>query len=189
MNTRKLLFSVLLIVTLVPGAGMALAQDDGGADEATKSGKEHAGFGRRGMFGRGRGFHGFAGPTIIILGGPELMALVSDATGLAAPELARALRAGDTLAGLIEANGGDVDAFIAQATELATERAGARIAERVEGMVQGEHSGRRAGMGPRGFAGRNIWPPAGMDASALEVTGLEPVNCSTPCARASRWPA
>lgn len=182
MNTRKLLFTALLIATLAPGVGLLVAQDDGGGAEATKSGKEHSGFAHRGMFGRGRGPHGFGGPGMMLPGGAELMALAGDATGLAAPELARALRGGDTLAGLIEAEGGDVDAFIAQATELATGRASARIAERIEELVHGEHPaggkddafGMRSKRGPLGFAGRNIWPLAGMEAAALEVTGLEP---------------
>lgn len=178
MNTRKLLFTALLIATLAPGVGMVLAQDDGGADEATKRGKEHAGFAHRGMFGRGCGHHGFGGPGMMLPGGAELMTLISDATGLAAPELVRALRGGDTLAGLIEDGGGDVAAFIAEATELATARAGARIAERVEAMVHGEHSaGMKDGRGrgaARGYPGRVIWPLAGMPAAALEATGLEP---------------
>lgn len=175
MNTRKLLFTALLIAMLAMGVGMALAQDDGGAaDEDRTSEKRWSGFGRRGMFGRGRGHHGFGGPGMMLPGGAELMALAGDATGLEPDALRDALRGGDTLAGLIEANGGDVAAFIAEATELGQGRASARIAERVEDMVHGGHGAGRPGMGPRGFGGRNIWSLAGMEASALEVTGLEP---------------
>ena len=184
MNTRKLLFTVLLIATLVPGVGMALAQDDGGSGDTAGSEREHSAPGRRVLPGRGRGMgRGFGGPTIIMPGGAGLMTLVTDATGLAAPELVSALRGGESLAGLIEAEGGDVAAFIAEATALATENANARIAGRIEAMVQGEHPAGKRDMdprgysrgGPRGFAGRGApWPMAGMDASVLEVTGLEP---------------
>ena len=183
MNTRKLLFTALLIATLAPGVGMALAQDDGGGADADRtSEKRWSGFARRGGFGH----HGFGGRGMMLPGGAELMALVSDATGLAAPELVSALRGGDTLAGLIEAEGGDVEAFIAEAIALATENANARIAERIEAMVRGEHPAGMKDMGrrgfgrggPRGFAGRGApWSMAGMagilDASVLEATGLE----------------
>lgn len=187
MNTRKLFFTALLIVALALGAGLILAQDDGGADEDKGAKTEHE-YGRRGGFHHGRGFRGFGGPRMMLPGGfgmpggAELMALVTGATGLEPDALRDALREGNSLAALIEANGGDAEAFIAEATDQATAQASARIAERVEAMVRGEHPagkmdadarGPRKG-GPRGFAGRAMGPLAGMPALALEATGLEP---------------
>ena len=176
MNTRNLLLTALLI------AGLILAQDEGGNGDEDRSAKQHDDYGRRGGFRMGRGFHGFGGRGMAMPGGAAPMDLVTTATGLDADALREALRDGETLADLIEANGGDVDAFIAEATDLATTRAGARIVERIEAMVHGEHhagmkgaDGRGRGAA-RGFPGRGIRPMAGMGdmaASLLEATGLE----------------
>ncbi len=200
MNTRTLFFTAVLIAALALGAGLMLAQDDGGSDdESPVSAREHSGFGRgfrghdrdegRGaMMWRGRGPRGFAGrgmgmPAI----GADMLALATEATGLERAELYSALREGNSLASLIEANGGDVAAFIAQATELVSARVNEGIAARIEAMVNGERPagtkdvdgrafGRRGRGGPQGFGGRDIGMSA-LAADALEMlteaTGLE----------------
>ncbi|MDE0610788.1 MAG: hypothetical protein OXH77_12865 [Anaerolineaceae bacterium] len=180
MNTRNLLLTALLITTLVFGAGMIAAQDEGGNGDEDGSAKLQRDYGRRGGFRFGRGFHGFGGRGLAMPGGPALMDLVAEATGLEPDALRAALRGGDTLAALIEANGGDAEAFIAEATATVTESANARIAERIEAMVHGEHpagmkgaDGRGRGAA-RGFPGRAIQPMAAMQESLLEATGLEP---------------
>lgn len=182
MNTRNLLLTLLLIAALALGAGLILAQDEGGNGDEDGSAKQHDDYGRRGGFRMGRGFHGFGGRGMALPGGAAPMDLVMEATGLDAEALREALRGGDSLAGLIEANGGDIDAFIAEATDLATTRAGARIAERIEALVRGERpegmkdaDGRGRGAARRA-PGRGIRPMAGMGdvaASLLEATGLE----------------
>ncbi len=196
MNTRTLFFTAVLIVALALGAGLMLAQDDGGSDDDSPvSAKEHTGFGRRGAMGRG--FHdfgrgamgrgmmarGFGMPVV----GEELRALVMEATGLEAQALRSAMAEGSSLASLIEAEGGDVAAFIAQATELVSARVNEGIAARIEALVNGERPtaakdvdgrgfGRRGRGVPPGFGGRDI----GMSAVAaealpliMEATGLE----------------
>jgi len=180
MNTRNLFFTTLLIVALALGAGLILAQDEGGNGDEDGSAKMQRDYGRRGGFHFGRGFHGFGGRGMMMPGGPALIDLVREATGLEPDALHAALRDGDSLAALIEANGGDAEAFITEATAAVTESASARIAERIEAMVQGEHpagmkgaDGRGRGAA-RGFPGRAIRPMAGMQESLLEATGLEP---------------
>ncbi|MCY3947398.1 MAG: hypothetical protein OXF44_14065 [Anaerolineaceae bacterium] len=180
MNTRNLLLTALLVTTLAFGAGMIAAQDEGGNGDEDGGAKMQRDYGRRGGFHFGRGFHGFGGRGMMMPGGPALMDLVTEATGLEPDALHAALRDGDSLAALIEANGGDVEAFIGEASATVTESASARIAERIEAMVQGEHpAGMKGadgrGRGPaRGFPGRAIQPMAGMQESLLEATGLEP---------------
>ncbi len=71
---------------------------------------------RRG--GRGR----FAGEI-------EAVALAEEYTGLEGPAIREAIRGGATLAELIEANGGDVDAFIAEGVALAETRIDEAVAE------------------------------------------------------------
>ena len=145
MNTRNLFFSALLIAALALGAGLILAQDEGGNGDVDSSAKQHDDNGRRGGFHFGRGFPGCGGRGMVkpggfgMPGGAALTDLVTTATGLETDALYEALRGGDTLASLIEANGGDVEAFIAEATDLATENATARISERLEAMVRGEY--------------------------------------------------
>ncbi|MCE2488452.1 MAG: hypothetical protein J4G17_00560 [Anaerolineae bacterium] len=192
MNTRNLFLTILLIVVLPLGAGLIMAQDDGGSSDEDSSAKQHDGFGRgfHGFGGRGMG-RGFGMPGL-----PALMDLVTEATGLGFAELYEALSDGDSLASLIEANGGDVDAFIAEATALATENATANITERIEAMVRGEYGvgmqdadtrgfGRRGMGGPKGFAGRGALEMYGLFGSGaasdvagmlLEATGLEIVE-------------
>ena len=196
MNTRTLFFTAVLIAALALGAGLMLAQDDGGSDDDSPvSAKEHSGFGRRGAMGRD--FHGF-GHGAMSRGmmergsgmpdiGSDLHALVMEATGLEMEALSSAMAEGSSLASLIEANGGDVAAFIAQATELASARVNEGIAARIEALVNGERPagtkdkdmdgrgyGRRAWGGPQGFGGRGMGTLA---ADALEMlsgaTGLE----------------
>ena len=141
MNTRNLLLTTLLIVALALGAGMIMAQDEGGNGDEDGSAKQQRDYGRRGGFRPGRGFHGFGGRGLAMPGGPApvLMDLVTEATGLEPAALHAALRGGDTLAALIEANGGDAEAFIAEATATVTESATARITERIESMVRGDY--------------------------------------------------
>ena len=145
MNSRTLFFTAVLIAALALGAGLMLAQDDGGSDdESPVSAKEHSGFGRRGAMGRGfhdfgrgamgRGFHdfgrGMAGRGFGMPAAAEaLHALVMEATGLELEALRSAMAEGSSLASLIEAEGGDVAAFIAQATELVSARVNEGIAE------------------------------------------------------------
>ena len=159
------------------------------------SAKEHSGFGRHGA--TGRGFHDFGrgamGRGMMARGsgmpvvGEALHALVMEATGLELEALRSAMAEGSSLASLIEANGGDVAAFIAQATELVSARVNEGIAARIEALVNGERPaaakdvdgrgfGRRGRGGPPGFGARDI----GMSAVAaealpliMEATGLE----------------
>ena len=196
MNTRTLFFTAVLIAALALGAGLMLAQDDGGSDDDSPvSAKEHSGFGRRGA--TGRGFHDFGrgamGRGMMARGsgmpdiGADLHALVMEATGLERAELYSAMAEGSSLASLIEADGGDVADFIAQATELVSARMNEEIAARIEALVNGERPagtkdmdgrgfGRRGRGVPPGFGGRDI----GMSAVAaealpliMEATGLE----------------
>ena len=194
MNSRTLFFTAVLIAALALGAGLMLAQDDGGSDDDSPvSAKEHSGFGRRGAMGRG--FHdfghgamgrgmmarGFGMPDI----GADLRALVMEATGLELEALRSAMAEGSSLASLIEANGGDVAAFIAQATELASARVNEGIAARIEALVNGERPagtkdvdgrgyGRRAWGGPQGFGGPGMSTLAADAFEMLtEATGLE----------------
>ncbi len=201
MNTRTLFFTAVLIAALALGAGLMLAQDDGGSDDDSPvTAREHSGFGRRGMTGRGfhdfgrgamgRGFHNF-GRGMMARGsgmpdiGADLRALVMEATGLDAAALRSALAEGSSLASLIEAEGGDVAAFIAQATELVSARVTEGIAARIEALVNGERPagakdldgrgfGKRGRGGLQGFGGRDMGTLA---ADALEMvsgaTGLE----------------
>ena len=112
------------------------------------------GFGRR---GRG-GPQGFGGRGMGTLAA-DALEMLTGATGLEAAALYSALREGSSLASLIEANGGDVADFIAQASaafndhvdaavadgKLSEERAALLkdgMAERIEALVNAEHEGR-----------------------------------------------
>ena len=196
MNSRTLFFTAVLIAALALGAGLMLAQDDGGSDDDSPvSAREHSGFGRgfrghdrdegRGaMMWRGRGPRGFGSRGMPVVG-EALHALVTGATGLEAEALRSALREGNSLASLIEANGGEVAAFIAQATELVSARMNEGIAARIEALVNGERPagtkdrdgrgyGRRGRGGPQGFGGRGMaMAGADMLATVTEATGLE----------------
>ena len=194
MNSRTLFFTAVLIAALALGAGLMLAQDDGGSDDdSPASAKEHSGFGRHGAMGRG--FHDFGrgamGRGMMERGsgmpdiGADLYALVMEATGLELEALRSAMAEGSSLASLIEANGGDVAAFIAQATELASARVNEGIAARIEALVNGERPagtkdvdgrgyGRRAWGGPQGFGGPGMSTLAADAFEMLtEATGLE----------------
>jgi len=84
----------------------------------------------------------------------DVVELAEDATGLTRAEIADALRDGETIAALIEANGGEVDAFVDDVTAIMTEN----MRERVEDMVNGEHPmfGQGRGRGPGfGFGSGN----------------------------------
>jgi hypothetical protein len=143
MNAKKLLVSTLLIGSLAVGGGAALAQD-GSADGATPAGPPAVGaWGRFGGPGgpAGRGFHpqppggprgqgGRFGRGLRM--GPELMDLALEYTGLSLTELRQALREGQTLAELIEANGQSVDAFVEAATAAISARIDERLAEQAE---------------------------------------------------------
>jgi hypothetical protein len=110
-----------------------------------------------------------------------------EATGLEMEALSSAMSEGSSLASLIEANGGDVAAFIAQATELASARVNEGIAARIEALVNGERPagtkdkdmdgrgyGRRAWGGPQGFGGPGMSTLAADAFEMLtEATGLE----------------
>jgi hypothetical protein len=71
------------------------------------------------------------GPRERILDGlwREAIALVAEQTGLEPVVVARELRGGSTLAELITANGGDVDAFVAETAGLVTEKVNAALEE------------------------------------------------------------
>ncbi len=178
-RTRNLLLAALLVAALGLGAGLLLAQDEGGnGDEETKSEKTWSGFGRRGFgehhrFG-GRGMpRGFGGPARMMPMAAGLQALLTEATGLEAADLRDALREGESLASLIEAAGGDVEAFIAEVTAQVS----AGIGERIGAMVHGERPEglRDHDKGPRGLAGRGMAMAGGAEVLArlTEVTGLE----------------
>ena len=81
---------------------------------------------------------------------------------MSAEALRSAMAEGSSLASLIEADGGDVAAFIAQATELVSARVNANIAERIEAMVNGERPAGAKDMDGRAFGRRGLGRPAGL---------------------------
>lgn len=93
MNMRKAVIGTLLVGALALSVGAVSAQGRGG--------------------NRPTGPGGRVG---------DVLALVVEQTGLDVREIMQRLRDGSTLAQLIEANGGDVDAVIAAAVEVATAR-------------------------------------------------------------------
>ena len=82
------------------------------------------------------------------------MDVISEATGLTVLEIREALQEeGATLASVIEANGGDVEAVRAQLIENATtrlEEQAASVEERIDNLLNSEFAG-RGGRGPGGF--------------------------------------
>ncbi len=96
MNAKKVITGAMVVGVLTLGISAASAQGAGG--------------------GRSRPGDGIGDGT-----GGALLALVEEQTGLDAREIVQQLRDGSTLAQLIEANGGDVDAVIAAAVTAATE--------------------------------------------------------------------
>ena len=135
MNTRirNLLLTTTLLVALAPGAGMITAQEHGGGGGEEKL---ESGYRQR----------GFAGPAT----GMEMTLLASEATGLTPLELNDAMRAGNTIASLIVANGGDVEAFVTEATDLVTSRMVAQMRARIEALVYGEFMSPAEGRGGEG---------------------------------------
>lgn len=80
-------------------------------------------------------------PGARILRDSEVVALVEEYTGMEPREVLRTLRGGDaTLASLIEANGGNVDAFIDEAVALLEtrieERRGEEVDEQIETLIR-----------------------------------------------------
>ena len=208
MNSRTLFFTAVLIAALALGAGLMLAQDDGGSDdESPVSAKEHSGFGRRGAMGRG--FHdfgrgamgrGFGMPDI----GTDLRALVMEATGLEMEALSSAMAEGSSLASLIEANGGDVAAFIAQATELVSAAHERQHRRTHRGDGERRASRWHEGRGRARLRQARLGRPAGLRRTRhgcgsaadmrlrllTEATGLEAQRTLQRAAlKATRWPA
>lgn len=79
----------------------------------------------------------------------EMLTLAESYTGLTAQEIAMELRGGATMADLITANGGDVDAFIVEAVALGEAQIDERSAQRkealpgiIEALVNGERPNR-----------------------------------------------
>ncbi len=102
MNLKKLFISTVIVGTVVIGASIvniAGAQDNG----------------NRGRGGRGGGGIDFA--------------IVETYTGLTREEVVTAVRGGETIAQLIEANGQSVDAFVAEAVTSLTAEVDERVAE------------------------------------------------------------
>ena len=121
------------------------------------------GKGRRGR--RGFGFWGMGDASIVL-----------DATGLDVAGLLEALKAGSTLAELIEANGGDVDSVIADLTAQAAAAINANVAQRLESLeaeiterVNGSSMGFADGKGRRGRRGFGFWGMKGMDSAEAET--------------------
>ena len=83
----------------------------------------------------------------------EILALAESYTGLTAEQIVTELRSGATLADLITANAGDVDAFIAEAVTVTETRIDERAAQRkaaLPGMIEALVNGERP----------NVMPPA-----------------------------
>lgn len=96
---------------------------------------------------------------------PQIMEIISEATGLTPAEIVEQLRDGATLAEIIEANGGDVEAIIdaiVEAAMLNEEQLRARITERMNQEI-----------GPR-FGSARLRFGLNMAVDALEELGLEP---------------
>jgi len=98
MNVKKLFISTVIVGTLVIGASIAGAQDNGN---------------------RGRGGRGGNGLDLEI---------AETYTGLTREEIITAVRGGETLAQLIEANGQSVEAFITEVVSETTAKIDARTA-------------------------------------------------------------
>jgi len=171
----KWMSPIIVVLAFVLAVGIVAAQDDAEATPETPT-SESAPF--LGMH-RG-GFGGGFGMDIVTL---------TDATGLTAAEIRSALADGSTIAELIEANGGDVDALIADAVaeygaylavaveyeRMTQEEADAQLAqfeEHLTARVNGELEapfmdgfGGRGGFGQRGGFGFDL-------ATLTDATGL-----------------
>lgn len=124
----KWMSPIVVVLAFVLAVGMVAAQDDAEATpEATTEATTETTTGYRnndfGMFHAGRGYS-------------LDMTTLTDATGLTAAEIRTALADGSTIAELIEANGGDVDALIAEA--VAEYQAYLDVAVEYERMTQEE---------------------------------------------------
>jgi hypothetical protein len=104
MNMRKLGLGVVLVTALALTVGVVSAQDGAGGPPPPPPPHRLP---------------------------PELMELVTEATGLEPEEIREQVRGGMSLAELIEANGGDVDAVAAEAVSVITEHINERLANGV----------------------------------------------------------
>lgn len=149
MNSKKSLIIVILVAMMAMFAGVVSAQDD------TDTGLP------------GQNFRG------------DIITIVSEATGLTPREIIQQTRDGATLAEVITANGGDVNAIAAEITAVMSERITERTEERlanleaqVLAMLNGERPIRdgveRGGI--REVLGRNVRENIGGVIS--EITGL-----------------
>jgi hypothetical protein len=147
MNAKKLIITSALAASLTIGAATAFAQDDSAAEttpDAPLSQEMPGRFGDRNFEGRGPGGRFFGGPDgrdFGLRGGPRAgfgpgfdvaQELIEEYTGLEPAALREALRDGQTLAELIEANGQSVDAFIADAVAAGSERIDTAITDFTE---------------------------------------------------------
>lgn len=174
MKTKKLLITLVLLIVAALGVTAAFAQQGG-----------PGGGGPGGPGGRG-GRHG--GEVM-----REIVDIVAEETGLDPMDIMEQVRAGSTLADIITANGGDVNAVITAAVEAATTEIEARVTagemtreradeilsnleENITNIINGEFQPGRGGPG-RG-EGRGFGPgPVARGAQALvdaaaEATGL-----------------
>ena len=101
MSMRKLGFGVVLVASLALGVGAVSAQDGAGGPPPLPPHRLQ----------------------------PELMEIAVEATGLEPQEIREQLRGGTSLAQLIEANGGDVDAVAAEAVSVITGHINQRLAD------------------------------------------------------------
>ncbi|MCA9914846.1 MAG: hypothetical protein KC496_15945, partial [Anaerolineae bacterium] len=177
----KWMSPIIVVLAFVMAVGMVAAQDDAEATpEATTEATTATTTNNPRPFGMHHdGMRGF---------GMDIVSL-TDATGLTADEIRTALADGSTIAELIQANGGDVDALIANAVEedqayldvavqydrLTQEEADAEVAqfeETLTARVNGELDAPfRDGLGGRdGFGMRGGF---GFDLTSLtDATGL-----------------
>ena len=99
---------------------------------------------------------------------PAIVEILTEATGLEAPEIMTQLRDGKTLTELIEENGGDVDAIKAQVIEMLT----TGIEERVNNLFT--MSFNFDGVRPDGGPAQNRPFDFNLPGVLAEATGLEP---------------
>lgn len=128
MNMKKILVTTTATALLIIGVGAVGAQDDT-APEAPPSGEFRGPFGdgeRGGRFGDGQFREQFRSNRGFI--SDEAIALTEAYTGLSGVELHHAVREADSLAAVIEANGEDVSAYIAEAVALAEARVDEAVA-------------------------------------------------------------
>lgn len=127
MNLRKSLIFALLMLSLLVGAGAALAQDDGSYTSDAPTWRYDGPRGPHHQRDHWRGDHA-RGPVRLRFGSIVALELMEEYTGLTLAELRQARQDGQTLAALIEANDRSVEAFVAEALE----KVDARLATAVE---------------------------------------------------------